>query len=60
MAELPSELESEVTIKRSKARSELIVNLKAELMANQQVAGTDSHADLHILILKRREVFDKV
>jgi hypothetical protein len=60
MAELPSELESEVTIKRSKARSELIVNLKAELMANQQVAGTDSHVDLHILIMKRKEVFDKV
>lgn len=60
LAELPSELEAEVTMKRSKARSELIVNLKTELIAYQKVAGTENPPDTRILEVKRTQMYEKV
>jgi hypothetical protein len=45
-AVLPTELEAEVIMKRSKARSDLVVNLKKELMAYQEVLGTQDSQSL--------------
>ena len=45
-AVLPTELEAEVIMKRSKARSDLVVNLKREWMAYQKVLGTQDSASL--------------
>jgi hypothetical protein len=45
-AVFPTELEAEVLMKRSKARSDLVVNLKKELMANQEVQGTQDSGSL--------------
>ena len=58
--ELPAELESEVMIKRSKARADLIVNLKKELVSYQSVVGTETPADVHELETLRKKAFDKV
>ena len=60
IAELPPELAAEVELKRSKARSQLVVNLKHELIAYQNVAGTELHADLHELEQKRKQAYNQV
>ena len=59
-AALPTELEAEVIMKRSKARSDLVVNLKKELMAYQKVQGTTDCVDLQELETYRERVQEEV
>ena len=60
LAELPPELQFEVTMKRSKARSDMIINLKTELIAYKIVDGTGNDVDLQELISRRKQAYHKV
>ena len=60
LAEIPAHLHVEVTMKKAKARSEMIVNMKRELIAYETAKGTSRPADLSELEIIRREVHQKV
>ena len=60
LAEIPAHLHVEVTMKKAKARSEMIVNMKRELIAYETAKGTSRTADLSELEIIRREVHQKV
>ena len=60
IAAIPSELEAELIMKRSNARSDLIVNLKDELIAYQKMQDTDDCADLSKLHSIRNHMIEKV